>query len=303
MGVVGVGRFGQHHARIYSELDNCELVGIYDINRTRGEEIAARYHTRHFPSLETLLDQVEAVSIVTPTATHHEVAEVPLKRGIHTLVEKPIASTDKQANIIIDLAEKSGARLAVGHLERFNPAVNEGTRGFGPLNYFRAIRQGPWVGRKVTVDVVTDLMIHDLDLLIELESSKIEKIEAAGAAVISSYIDLAQVKLTFESGTTAVLDANRVATGKLRKVDLYSDREYVSMDLIEQNVHRYEITGKEGETVFQEQEVTVSPKEPLREELRAFVESGVRQDRRLIGGPEARKTLSLAMAIHAAIKA
>lgn len=302
VGVVGVGRFGQHHVRAYRHLSNCELVGIYDIDEERGRFIAEKNDTTCFKSYESLLENVDTISVVTPTVTHFDVACMPLERGINTLIEKPVAVTLKEADDLIELAQANGVNLAVGLLERFNPAFLKATQKFDKLQYFKAERFGKWVGRKVTVDVVVDLMIHDLDLLTLLDNSSIVKIDAFGKKILSPHNDIANVRIKLESGAVAVMESNRTSDRKNREIQLYSDDETVFIDMLNQTARRSRIEHQTEEGEVSYEEITVSKSDQLSQELKAFLNMSNVKKRRIANGVEAKKALEMAMMVNEAIR-
>jgi predicted dehydrogenase len=297
-GVVGVGRFGQNHARLYAELPSVDLVGLYDIDADRGAEIAARNGTRSFASYEELLGQVDLLSVVTPTASHNEVALEAIRRGIPTLVEKPVCASCREAEELIAAAFRHGARLAVGHLERFNAAVAPIAHLPAPMTYFRADRQGIWVGRQVTVDVVADLMIHDIDLLLMADRSGIAKVEAWGRAVASPFLDVVSARLLMNSGAVAELSASRVSPRRSRFVEIHTSVNALYLDLLEQ-------IGAEtapGPDHFGWRPLTLNPCESLREELSAFISGGPHPGSLLATGEDGLRALEVAERIVAAAR-
>lgn len=295
-GVVGVGRFGQNHARLYAELPSVEFVGLYDLDADRGAEIAARNGTRSFARYEDLLGQVDLLSVVTPTASHYAVALEAIRRGIPTLVEKPVCATCREADELIAAAKKNGARLAVGHLERFNAAAAPIANLPAPLTYFRADRQGIWVGRKVTVDVVADLMIHDIDLLLMADRSGVAKVEAWGRALASPFLDVVGARLLMNSGVVAEVFANRVSPRRSRFVEAHTETGVFYLDLLEQ-------AGAESAPTrdnFSWRPMTFRPCESLREELSAFISGGPQTGCLLATGEDGLKALEVAEKIVAA---
>ncbi len=296
-GVIGVGSFGKHHVRIYSELPQSRLAGIYDADRNRAAEIAKMFDTKAFHSIEELLDSVEAVTVATPTTEHASLAISALNKGIHTLVEKPIATSVKEADDIIDSASRSSAVLAVGHVERFNAAFRTSTEDFDELRYFHSERLGPWTGRGDDVDVVMDLMVHDLDLLAALDPSNTREIAAGGRAVRSGKLDIASVTITLESGATAVLQVSRVSDKKHRVLRLYSDQKSIYIDLLGQKAWEIRAQGKGSEPALLRKELRIPEKESLREELIAFLGRVNGERTPITSGEEARRTLITAKEI------
>jgi predicted dehydrogenase len=294
VGVVGVGRFGQHHARLYAELTEFDLIGVHDIDLKRGRDIALRCGTEFFEEYEALLEAVDAISIVTPTVTHHEVSLAPLKRGIHTLVEKPMSITEGEAVDLIDAATASGAALATGFLERFNPAFTYAAHRCGDLQMFKADRLGSWVGRAVTTDVVSDLMIHDLDLLALLDPSPVAQVISSGASLASSFIDAAQAQLTLESGVAASLEADRASERRFRQICLHGSEAVFTLDMINQHVSK----ARKAEMNFTWDELEIEKSEPLRDELIAFAHLIRGEDSRIAQGVDGMKALAHAKAIN-----
>ena len=301
VGVFGVGSFGRHHARIYRDLERSELVGKYDIDADRAAQVAGLLGRRAFPSPDTLLAEVVAVSLATPTTSHASVAAMALSRGVHALVEKPIAGEEKEADAIIDTATASGAVLAVGHVERFNPAFAEAARGFDRLRFFRSERLGTWAGANTNVDVVMDLMIHDLDLLTSLDPSSELEVDASGSKVLSSSLDIANARILLESGAVAVLDASRLSAAKHRVVRLYSHDEYVSIDLLNRRAERARAERGEPPSIEREK-IPVPDHEPLRDELTAFLEEIAGRKTRIASGEDGRRALILAKAVTESIE-
>jgi len=267
VGVAGVGHMGKEHARIYSELKEAELVGVHDSNPDTARKIAAKCKTRAFGSLEEMVDAVDAASIVTPTSTHLAIAEPFLKRGKHVLVEKPIAMDTEEARKLVDLAEKHGAKLAVGHVERFNPVLVALEERLGRPRFIEAHRLSPYPGRSTDIGVVMDLMIHDLEIILHLVRSPVTSVDAVGIPVLSKGEDIANARIRFANGCVANLTTSRISPEKLRKIRVFQDDAYLSLDYMKQEGEIYKrLDGK-----ITRDKIPVMKGEPLKNQLAEFV--------------------------------
>jgi len=267
VGVAGVGHMGKEHARIYSELQEVELVGVHDSNPDTARKIAAKCKTRAFGSLEEMVDSVDAASIVTPTSTHLAIAEPFLKRGKHVLVEKPIAMDTEEARKLVDLAEKHGAKLAVGHVERFNPVLVALEERLGRPRFIEAHRLSPYPGRSTDIGVVMDLMIHDLEIILHLVRSPVTSVDAVGVPVLSKGEDIANARIRFANGCVANLTTSRISPEKLRKIRVFQDDAYLSLDYMKQEGEIYKrLDGK-----ITRDKIPVMKGEPLKNQLAEFV--------------------------------
>jgi predicted dehydrogenase len=301
VGVVGVGALGQHHARVYASLPDASLVGIVDALPGRAEEIARPLGTKVFSEYSDLFGKVDAVSIATPTILHAEIGERFLNEGIHVLVEKPIAHTLNEADRLIDAAKKNGRVLQVGHLERFNPGVMSLREIVKKPRFFEAHRMGLFSPRSLDIDVILDLMIHDLDIILLLSPSPVAQVNAVGIAILSNRIDIANARIQFEDGCIANVTASRVSMEKIRKLRLFQKQEYLSLDYTRQDVSIFSLTRKPGGNTpeIAGRTITSEKKEPLKEELHAFLQAarGLRPIE--CEGKDGRKALSLALDILA----
>ena len=276
IGVVGVGHLGSQHARVLAEIDESELVGVYDIDRERAKAVGERYGAIAFSSLEELLRATEAVSCAVPTESHYEVAREVLKAGRHLFLEKPMARTVGEAEELLSLAQKRNLKFQIGHIERFNPAVLRAQEFIEDPKFVEAHRLAPYNPRGTDVDVVLDLMIHDLDLLLHFMGKYPMKVDAVGVPVLTDKVDIANVRLEFEGGEIANITASRVSAEKMRKNRLFQKDTYISIDYLNKSIDLYR--KRNGEIVPFPLEVDRSL-EPLKLELRAFVQS-VLEDRR-----------------------
>ncbi len=239
--VIGVGHLGCHHAQWYNTIKESELVGVYDVDPAKCRKIADELGVLAFESLSDIYDKVEAVSIVVPTVSHYEVAAQVIERRIHCLVEKPFTVTEKEADDLIILAEKSGVVLTVGHIERFNPAVQALKKYEITPRFIEAHRLAAFDPRGTDVAVILDLMIHDIELSLYLTRSKIQKIDASAVAVISDTADIANARLTFENGAVANLTASRISLRPMRKLRIFQKSGYFSLDLAEKRADIYRL--------------------------------------------------------------
>jgi len=228
--VVGAGHLGRHHARLYSAIPAAELVGVADIIPERARRVAEAYGARPTTDYRELIDQVDAASIAVPTEAHYAVARDFIERGRAVLIEKPLTRSLDEADRLLDLAERNGVPVAVGHVERFNPALVAARRYLTTPLYLDADRIGPFTFRSLDIGVVLDLMIHDLDILLDLITAPVARIEAVGVPVLTSHEDIANARLTFENGAVATLTASRVATHAVRKLRIIQPDAYVSID-------------------------------------------------------------------------
>lgn len=231
MGVIGVGTHGSRHARVFAESTRVELVGIYDIDPDVAARVAGRHGTRAFDTRESLLDATEAISIAVPTASHHEVAMAALTAGHHVLVEKPMARTLEEADALVDAARHAGSVLHLGHVERFNPAVLGARPYVDDIRLIEAHRLAPFQTRGTDVAVILDLLIHDLDLVLDVTGEWPSDIRAVGVPVMTEHIDIVNVRLEFPSGAVANLTASRVARQRMRRMRLFQPTGYFSLDL------------------------------------------------------------------------
>jgi len=231
VGVVGIGHLGRFHVQKYTDMAAVDLVGIVDVNQEQVQKVANQYHLRVFPSAAELYQQVDAVSVVVPTVDHCQIACQALNSGIHVLLEKPIAATVAEAEKLVSLAEDKQLILQIGHLERFNPAFVAGAKLTKQPRFLEVHRLAPFTFRSVDVDVVLDLMIHDLDLVLCLVKSPISEIFAVGVPVLSAQVDIANVRIHFMNGAVCNLTASRVSVQKERKIRLFQPDVYISMDL------------------------------------------------------------------------
>ncbi len=298
-GVVGVGYLGEHHARIYAEMENVQLVGVFDTDQTRAGIIGRKYGCSVFSSPEALAQQCEGISVVTPTITHASIAIPLLQAGCHLFVEKPLCSNLSEAEAMIAAAEKNHRYLQVGHVEHFNP-VNEFLEAqVRSPKFITADRLSPFPQRNTDVGVTLDLMIHDLGIVLQLVRSPIRSIEAIGIQVLSTTEDIANARLHFENGCIATFNASRVSLKKERVIRIFQPGSYVSLDFMGQSGHR---VWKESGQIKTEP-IPLQKVEPLRAELSAFVDCIVHAHQPKVNGVVARSALSVALEITRQIQA
>lgn len=298
VGVVGVGHLGKEHARIYRDLPEAELVGISDMDPAK-EDKAKELGTAYYKDYRDLLDKVEAVSIATPTSTHYEVAKEFLKAGIHTLIEKPITLKLDEADELLELSRKNHCALQVGHIERHNPAYKRAEEIAKNIRFLEIHRLGPFTGRINDCGVVLDLMIHDLDIILGLIKSEIVSFDAVGVNVLTPFEDIANVRMTFKNGARADITAARLTFEKQRKLRIFQEDAYISIDYAAQTG---KIIRKQGAEIIQES-IEIEKAEPLKEELKFFL-SNI-QTGKSLGHPDtaAREALKLALEIAHKIQA
>jgi predicted dehydrogenase len=317
IGVVGVGHLGDHHARIISQLPEAELVGVVDIDQEKARRAAEKYQARYFEKLEDLLSEVDAVNLVVPTTVHYPLALMILDRGKNLLVEKPITETVPQAEEIIDLAQRKGLILQVGHIERFNP-VFKALKKYQPNpKFIESHRLAQFDPRGTDVAVILDLMIHDLDLILNLVKSPPKQIEAAGVGVIAESEDICNARLTFENGCVANVTASRISARALRKMRLFQRDSYISLDFFTKTMEVYRLVEAEslseeekkgktvvgnipvekvGKTVIYERP-KVEEQDMLTAEIKSFVNSITTQTPPVVSGEDGKRALEVALKI------
>lgn len=299
VGVVGVGYLGRFHALIYSRMAGVQLVGVADCNRETARRVAEECGCAAHESGAGLLGQVDAVSIVVPTTAHLEEARPFLRQGIHTLMEKPIAATEEEGREIVKLAAESGAMLQIGHLERFNAGVMALASRIRKPRFIEAHRMGGFVARATDVDVVSDLMIHDIDIILSLVDSDITAISAVGTPVLTSHVDIANARLEFSNGTVANVIASRVSEKKMRRIRVFEENRYESLDFVDQRIetaYPRERPGEEWPEVVMES-VNIEPVKPLDAELAAFIDCVRTGNRPLVDGAVGQKALEVALRV------
>jgi predicted dehydrogenase len=304
VGVIGVGHLGQHHARLLGSMDGVELVGVVDIKPGRAEDVAAKCGTRACPTATDLLERIDAVTVAVPTASHVEVALPFLERGIAVLVEKPIAPSMADADRLIEAASRAGATLATGHTERFNPAVVAALPLVARPRFVEVHRLGTFPERSLDIDVIYDLMIHDLDLLLAAVRSEVVSIEAVGVNVLTPRTDIANARLRFASGCIANVTASRISRDRVRKVRFFQPDSYVSIDYAAQEVEVYRLAPNgdgdgrvAGRPSIQGGKLPVVNEEPLKRELVDFVDAVRNRREPGVTGQAGRDALELATRI------
>lgn len=295
--VVGVGHLGRHHARLLATLPGVTLVGVADTNAARAAEIAQAAGTTPYTSWEAL-PEVDAVTIAVPTEAHTAVASGLIARGAHVLVEKPLARTVAEAETLIAAAAARGVTLAVGHTERFNPAVAAARAHLHTPRFIEVHRLGTFPERSLDIDVVFDLMIHDLDLLLAIVGEPVAAVEAVGVPVLTPRIDIANVRLRFAGGCIANLTASRISRDRVRKIRFFQPQSYLSIDYAAQEVEHWTVgPGPNGAPAITGGKLEVERDEPLRRELDDFV-TAVRTGRPpQVTGAQGRDALALAAEI------
>lgn len=308
IGVVGVGSLGFHHARILREVAGAEMRGVFDSNPERANAVAAELGVRAFPTLDAFLDDVDAAILAVPTSAHHAVALEALRRGVHLLIEKPVATTLAEADEIIDLASGQGVLVATGHVERFNAALRAAAAYVNAPRFVESHRLAPFNPRGTDVAVVLDLMIHDIDLVLSLVRAPVAQVDAVGVPVLTPSVDIANARLRFEGGAVANITASRVSRERMRKVRLFQPSGYLSLDLAAGTGEFLRI--RQGATlagsgdgmpqledIVERVELGGDGREPLRAELESFV-AGVRGESDLVvTGEDGRRALAVALEI------
>jgi predicted dehydrogenase len=298
VGVIGYGHVGRHHARILSELSDVELRWIVDIDRGRADEGAALVDGRAAYHAGDILHEVDAVSVAVPTRAHVDVALPFLRHGVAVLVEKPLAGSLAEADQLIAVAAASSATLAVGHTERFNPAVTAAAALVTEPRFIEVHRLGAFPERSLDIDVIFDVMIHDLDVVLSLVNSDVASIEAVGVAVLTDRIDIANVRLRFASGCIANLTASRISRDRVRKIRWFQHDAYVSIDYAEQELEHWRLVRRNGQPpAIEGGKIEVAREEPLRIELRDFIAAARAHRPPMVDGAAGRRALALARRI------
>jgi predicted dehydrogenase len=303
LAVVGVGHLGRHHARIAVGLPGVSVVGVHDHHEGRAEEVARELGLRVLTGLEEAADGADAVIVATPTTTHAALGSFFLDRGLDVLIEKPIAVNLAEADALVALARARGRILQVGHVERYNPAVEAGLARVGQPQFVEAHRLGVFTSRSLDVDVVLDLMIHDLQIVSEIVGAPVVEIRAVGMPVLTPRVDIASARIAFDGGCVANLTASRVSVERLRKMRVFGPSTYVSIDMHAQSVGAFHLSREQGRPELVPEEIPVPRGEPLARELADFVAAiRTRQDP-VVSGRVGRDALALAQGVTEAIAA
>lgn len=292
-GVVGVGHIGRNHARIYSEIESCTLAAVYDSDQAVAESVAGRLGARAASSLDELIESVDIASLATPTSCHYELGRRMIERGCHVLIEKPITETTAQARELARLASSAGVILQVGHVERFNPVLDELEKRMSKPMFIEAHRLSPYPNRSTDIGVVLDLMIHDLEIILHLVRSPVRHLDVVGIPVLSASEDIANARIRFASGCVANVTASRISPEKMRKIRVFQDDAYLSLDYGNQAGEIY----RRRDGGISRDQVAVEKGEPLRRELEAFVNCARHGVRPMVSGYEAAAALDLSLEI------
>jgi predicted dehydrogenase len=319
VGVAGVGHLGNHHARILSQIQEAELVGVCDLDAEKGKSVAQSYGTEFLDGLDALLRAVDAVSLVVPTTAHHHLAKMILESGKDLLIEKPITETVEQAQELIDLARRKGAIMQVGHIERFNPALVAIEERQVDPRFIESHRMAQFDPRGTDVAVILDLMIHDIDLTLSLVKSKLSNVEAVGVPVIAESQDICNARLTFENGCVANVTASRISAKPLRKMRLFEKDSYISLDFLTKSVEIYRLVEadqipsdekakktvvgsipveKVGKTIIYEKPKTVE-QDMLTSEIESFLRAVRTRTQPKVTGEDGKRALQVALEIRA----
>jgi predicted dehydrogenase len=321
--VVGVGSFGRNHARVYHDLEKqaqgVKLVAVVDQDLARAQAVAAQFGCSAFATLEELSGRVDAASVAVPTLHHHAVAASLMASGVDVLIEKPLASSLEEADELVRLARANQLIAQVGHLERFNPAVRATLPLITQPMFFEVHRLSVFSPRSLDVDVVLDLMIHDIDVVLSFVQSPLKEVRAVGLPVVTERVDIANVRLEFESGCVANLTASRISTERVRKLRFFQPREYVSIDYGRQDVFQIRVTQEEKFSLHSLMAFAEAPsnvpipgvtlnrprvesEEPLRAELRSFVDAVRNRTQPVVTLEDGHRALSVALNILSAIE-
>jgi predicted dehydrogenase len=297
--VVGVGYLGKFHARIYAAMPDVDLVGVVDVNPETASRIAAEYQCQAYKTAEELIGKVDVVSIVVPTIYHLEVARPFLEHGVHMLMEKPLAASVTEAEALVQLAERAGVVFQVGHLERFNAGFMALAASVKEPRFIEAHRLGTFVERATDVDVVTDLMIHDIDIVMSLVQSPIREISAIGVPVLTEHADIANARIEFANGAVANVTASRVSNKKQRRIRVFGRHSYHALDFGDQQVEVAHAvpnpTG--GRPEITAQRINVEAKQPLDAELADFIDCVRTRRAPVVGGRTALEALRVALMV------
>ncbi len=311
IGVIGTGHLGKIHTKLLKEVDNCELVGIYDVDAEKANAVGSEFGVKVFDSFDDLLCNINAVSIVASTSAHYELVKSAFEKGVHVFVEKPITSTILEAEEIVAMSKEKKLVLQVGHIERFNPALVSLEKYNLEPRFIQTDRLALFNPRGTDVAVVLDLMIHDIDIILSLVKSEVKSISASGVAVVSDYVDIANTRMEFENGAVANVTASRISQKKMRKMRIFQRDAYISLDFItgtsevfrllepqDENVNRFMNFGEIG--VGEKKKVLVyeNPEKPelnaLKHELQLFVNAAAKGDRPVVSGEDGLKALKVA---------
>lgn len=290
VGIIGVGYLGTQHARILSYLEDADLKGVADIDFKKAMEIGNRHGVQYYQNYEEMLDEIDAAIVATPTSEHFSISMDLIRRGKSVLVEKPITETVEQGEQLVEEAKKNGLVLQVGHLERFNPAVEAVETMIRDPKFIEVQRLGSFSARSLDIDVVLDLMIHDLDIILAMLKSEVSSIKSSGIHVLSEKIDIANARLEFKSGCVATLSASRVHQGKVRKLRIFEPTVYYSIDYIDQEVKIFPLHGRQTDI----KTLKIQKEEPLKKELQNFLRCIKEKRMDKVSGEEGLRALKLA---------
>ena len=299
LAIIGVGHLGSKHLKVYDELrDQINIVGVCDIKPDRTQRLASYYNVEFFKNYQDLGDKVDAVNICVPTTAHHEVAKFFLQNGVHTFIEKPMTINVEQADELIALSEKNSLKLQVGHVERFNAAFL-GIKHFAknPL-FIECHRLNTFPNRSLDIGVVLDLMIHDIDIILGLNNCPIRDFHAVGVNILTELEDIASVRIIFENGCVCNLTASRVSDEVMRKIRIFLDDTYISLDYVKQEAFIYK---KDGTRILKHA-LPIEREEPLKKELQSFIECVRDNKEPVVSGVDGREALKLALAISQSIQ-
>jgi len=295
VGVVGVGYFGQFHAEKYSKIKEVELVGVVDADPSRVREMAKRYRTQPFEHHVDLFKKVQAVSIAVPTPFHYSMTKDFFLQGIDVLLEKPISNTLEEADELVALAESRNLVFQLGHLERFNGALTGLEGRVQDPRFIESHRLGPFTGRGAEVDVVLDLMIHDIDIILSLVSSEVRQLQAAGVSILTPYPDIANARIEFENGCVASLTASRVSTDRVRKTRIFQPDGILSVDYLSQELFFSKKEKKMPEITTEQ--IPVQKTDLLEAEIQSFLQCVRNRNNPRVSGSDGRQALDLALRI------
>ncbi len=294
VGVIGVGHLGSIHAKIYKQLPNCELIAVCDSNSERAAQISQSLQVKGINDYRELFGQVDAVSVATPTVSHYAIAADCLKHKLHALVEKPFTTNLKQADALIKIAQKHQLILQVGHIERFNSAFSATLKLIKHPKFIECHRLSPFPNRSLDVGAVLDIMIHDIDIVLGLVNSKIKKIESVGINVLTKFEDIANCRISFTNGCVANLTASRVSDEYMRKIRIFQEDTYISLDYKDAKACVYQ----KGTGGITKTDLPIEKEEPLPKELASFVDCVLANKEPLVSGRIAREAVKVALQIQ-----